>query len=380
MTSLLVSVLCLVAGADAPTAPYAKIDEAVQSAIDRKQCPGAVVVVLHQDRVVFQKAYGARVVQEPNPVPLTMNTVFDMASLTKPVATATAIHILIDQGKLKLSDPVAKHWPAFAANGKEAITIEHCLLHTSGLTADNSIADYKGSREEMLQRIADLKLTSPVGEQFRYSDVGFIVLGELVSRVSGMSLNEFTQKQIFTPLRMTDTGYTPGEALKKRTAPTGKRNAQMIVGEVHDPRAFALGGVAGHAGLFSTADDLTRYARMILNGGELDGVRVLSKDGVKRFTEAHKVPGRVTKDDSRPNQRSYGWDVDTGFSSPRGNGFRPSTGFGHTGFTGTSIWFDPASQTAIIILTSRLHPDEKGNVTELRRVVATIVAEAVKSK
>lgn len=344
-----------------------RIDDAVAQAITRKECPGAVVVVVHKDKVVFRKAYGDRV-RGDQVEPLTPDTIFDMASLTKPVATGTSILSLVEAGKLRFSDPVAKYWPEFAANGKDKITIEECLIHTTGLTPDNSIRDYTGSRKEMLDRIAALKLDYPTGTRFRYSDVGFIVLGELVERVSGMPLDEYAQKHVFAPLGMKDTGFRPAKEQVPRVAPTGKRNSTMIRGEVHDPRAYALGGVAGHAGLFSTADDMARYARMLLRKGELDGQRILGALTVQHFTEPVDVPG---------GSRSRGWDVDTGYSSPRGELFPAGMGFGHTGFTGTSLWIVPEAETAIIILTSRLYPDEKGNATPLRRQVATIVASAL---
>jgi uncharacterized protein YbbC (DUF1343 family)/CubicO group peptidase (beta-lactamase class C family) len=336
-----------------------KIDGIAEAAMKRGDVPGAVVVVLHKNEVVFRKAYGLRA-KQPAEVPMTLDTAFDMASLTKPIATGTSIAVLIEEGKLRPSDKVSKHWPEFAANGKADVTVEHCLLHTSGLTADNAIADYKNGRAEAIKAIAGLKLEAPPGTRFRYSDVGFIVLGELVQRISGLPLDQFAEKRVFAPLKMTSTTYFPKDDLLKRTAPTGLRNGKIILGEVHDPRAFAMGGVAGHAGLFSTADDLVRYCRMLLNGGELDGQRVLGALSVKAFTEGKPVP---------PNgQRSLGWDVNTGFSSQRG---------GHTGFTGTSLWIDPPTQTAIIILSNRVHPNDKGNAAELRRQVATVVASAI---
>ena len=368
-----------------PASKLGRIDAAVEAAMAKGDCPGAVVVVVHDDKVIFRKAYGQRA-KVPTPEAMTADSIFDMASLTKPIATATSIHVLIERGKLNLSDPVAKHWPEFGANGKDGITVEMCLLHTTGLTADNSINDYADGRATALAKVAALKPEVPPGTRFRYSDVGFIVLGELVGRVSGKPLDEFAKENVFAPLKMKDTGYRPADALKPRVAPTGKRDGVVIRGEVHDPRAFALGGVAGHAGLFSTADDTVRYCRMLLNGGELDGARVLSAESVKRFTEPAGVPpARVVGDkdrdkDAKPDRpllRSRGWDVDTSFSGPRGNAFPRGTGFGHTGFTGTSVWVDPPSRTAVVILTSRLHPDEKGNATPLRREVGTVVGEAV---
>lgn len=345
-----------------------RIDIAVDAAIQKANCPGAVVVVVHEDAVVYRKAFGHRQLV-PQKLPMTFETVFDLASLTKPLATGSSVWLLIERGQLRLSDPVAKHWPAFGANGKEAVTVEHCLLHTSGLIPDNSIKDYVGTRDEMMARVAALKLESPPGTRFRYSDVGFIALGEVVAKVAGKPVDEFAAENAFKPLKLPSTGYKPSPKLP--FAITGIRDGKPIAGEVHDPRAFALGGVAGHAGLFGTADDLARYCRMLLRGGELDGARILSPLTVKHFTEPRSIPGGL---------RSPGWDVDTSYSAQRGELFPLGDGFGHTGFTGTSIWIDPPTKTAIIILTNRLHPDEKkGNVTELRRQIGTIVALAITS-
>jgi CubicO group peptidase (beta-lactamase class C family) len=354
------------------------IHTAVRASLQRNDCPGAVVLVIHDDKVVFRKAFGSRAVK-PEEVPMTPDTVFDMASLTKPFATGSSIMLLMDQGKLGPADPVSKHWPAFAANGKETITVEHLLLHTSGLIADNPIADYADGRAKAIERIANLKPLEAPGTRFRYSDVNFIVLGELVERLGGMPLDAYAKKNVFAPLKMNDTGFNPNETLKRRVAPTGLREMKTILGEVHDPRAFRMGGVAGHAGLFSTADDMARYCRMLLNGGELDGTRILSEKTVKLFTEPREVPV-ASKTAVAKGARSYGWDVDTSYSAPRGELFKKGEGFGHTGFTGTSVWIDPGSKTAVIVLTNRVHPDDKGNVTRLRREIGTIVARAVAKK
>jgi uncharacterized protein YbbC (DUF1343 family)/CubicO group peptidase (beta-lactamase class C family) len=277
--------------------------------------------------------------------------------------------ILIEQGKLRLSDKVAKHWPEFAANGKGDVTIEQCLLHTTGLTADNAIGDYATGREKAFENIANLKLEVPAGTRFKYSDVGFLVLGEIVARVGKLPLDQFAKKHVFDPLTMTSSGFTPGDDLKTNTAPTGHRDGKEIRGVVHDPRSFAVGGVAGHAGLFGTADDLARYCRMLLRDGELDGQRVLSPLTVKLFTEGRLVlPSGL---------RSPGWDVDTSFTAQRGELFPAGDGFGHTGFTGTSVWVDPPSKSAVIILTNRTFISEKVSVTDLRREIGTIVASAV---
>lgn len=362
-------------GAEIDAKKLAEINEAAKGAVARGECPGAVVVVVHGDEVVYRQAFGNRAVK-PAEVAMTPDAVFDMASLTKPVATGTSVMILIEQGKLKPTDLVSKHWPEFAANGKGKATVEHLLLHTSGLIPDNPVADYADGRAKALEQIAALKPLSPPGAQFRYSDVNFVVLGELVERLGGMPLDRFAKKHVFEPLKMADTGFNPPESLRKRVAPTGLRDGKVILGEVHDPRAYKLGGVAGHAGLFSTADDMARYCRMLLRGGELDGVRILDAKTVKLFTEPHAVPV-VAKGKESEGARSFGWDVDTSYSAPRGELFKKGEGYGHTGFTGTSVWIDPGTDTAIIILTNRVHPDDKGNATPLRRKVGTIVAEAV---
>lgn len=363
-------------GAEIDAKKLAEINETAKGAVARGECPGAVVVVVHGDEVVYRQAFGNRAVK-PAEVAMAPDAVFDMASLTKPVATGTSVMILIEQGKLKPTDLVSKHWPEFAANGKGKVTVEHLLLHTSGLIPDNPVADYADGRAKALERIVALKPLSPPGAQFRYSDVNFVVLGELVERLGGMPLDRFAKKHVFEPLKMADTGFNPPESLRKRVAPTGLRDGKVILGEVHDPRAYKLGGVAGHAGLFSTADDMARYGRMLLRGGELDGVRILDAKTVKLFTEPHAVPLVDKGGKESKGARSFGWDVDTSYSAPRGELFKKGEGYGHTGFTGTSVWIDPGTDTAIIILTNRVHPDDRGNATPLRRKVGTIVAEAV---
>jgi CubicO group peptidase (beta-lactamase class C family) len=345
----------------------ARIDAVVQAALERKELPGAVILIVHRNEVVFRKAYGRRALK-PDPVEMTPDTVFDVASLTKPVATATSIMILLEQGKLSLSDRVSKHWPAFGEKGKDKITVEQLLLHTSGLVTDNDVADYMDGKDKAIERIAALTPQSDPGTKFVYSDVGYIVLGELVERISGMALDEFAWKNIFEPLGMKETTYRPKVSLKDRAAPTGQRDDKWMQGEVHDPRAFALGGVAGHAGLFSTADDLAIFARMLLQGGAHNRKRILAPLTVRLMTTSREVPGGL---------RALGWDVQTAFSSNRGELFPRGEGFGHTGFTGTSIWIDPGSDTAVIFLSNRVHPDGKGNVTKLRGQVATLAAAAL---
>ena len=349
-----------------------RIDSVVKQALDRGDAPGAVVLVLHRGRIIFRRAYGLRS-KQPAEAPMTVDTVFDLASLTKPLATASSIMLLVEQGKLRPSDPVARYLPAFAAKGKDKITVEQLLLHTSGLIPDNAVADYQDGREKAIQRICDLAPASEPGAKFSYSDLNYIILGELVEKLSSKPLDEFSNENVFTPLGMTTMGFKPAAELRDRIAPTEKRDGKWLVGEVHDPRSALMGGVAGHAGLFATADDLAVYAQMLLDGGVWKDKRILSALTVKRLTTPHPVP----LGNGGLGQRTYGWDVQTPYSGNRGELFVPGSGFGHTGFTGTSLWIDPPSQTAVILLTNSVHPEGKGDVRRLRSQVATITASAL---
>lgn len=344
-----------------------QIDHIVNQAIAKGDCPGAVVVVGRHGRVVYRKSFGYRALQ-PARTPMTIDTVFDLASLTKVVATATSVLILAERGLIRLGDRVARYIPEFARNGKESVTIEQLLTHRAGFIADNDIADYQRGPAEALERIYSLSPIYEPGSKFVYSDVGYIVLGELVRRVSGQRLDVFAHQYIFHPLGMHDTTFTPDPILRERTAPTEQREGRWMNGEVHDPRAFLLGGVAGHAGLFSTADDLSIYCQMILNGGHYRGVRILSPLGVKRMTSSVNLPAHEA--------RGLGWDINTAYSANRGD-FFPIGSFGHTGFTGTSLWIDPQSNCYVIFLSNRVHPDGKGDVSSLRGRVASIVAASI---
>ncbi|MEK6303450.1 MAG: exo-beta-N-acetylmuramidase NamZ domain-containing protein [Acidobacteriota bacterium] len=372
----------------------AKIDEAALESIARKETPGAVVLVARKGRIVFRKAFGDRAI-EPKREPMTIDTIFDLASLTKIVATATSIMILVEQGKVSLADPVALYIPEFGKFGKERITVEQLMTHRAGLPPDNEIADYVGKTIDPLEQIYQLRPSYEPGTRFVYSDVGFIVAAEIVRRVSGKRIDRFAEDTIFTPLEMkssffsakmegirneakSKTGDYSIETLRRiseflkqiseRTAPTETREGHWMRGEVHDPRAYEMGGVAGHAGLFSTADDLAIFCQMILNKGEYGGTRILAPYTVGRMISAQSLP--------TSQMRGIGWDVNTAFSSNRGDLFPVGT-FGHTGFTGTSIWLDPLSETFVVLLTNRVHPNGKGDVTRLRSFVASIVAAAI---
>ncbi|MEQ9651664.1 MAG: serine hydrolase domain-containing protein, partial [Sandaracinaceae bacterium] len=276
-----------------PVALEREIDAAVWRTVDAGGAPGAVVVIGRADGVLFQRAYGRRAL-EPTPQPMTLDTVFDLASLTKAVATASSIWTLFERGRLSLDTPVVEHVPGV----EPRVTVRHLLLHTSGLPAVNPLRDYEGTREEAIAAIAGLPLEHPPGARVRYSDLGYVLLGEVVAAVSGRALDEYAREAVFEPMGMAETRFSPPEAWRARIAPTERaerRGGVLIHGVVHDPRAWRLGGVSGNAGLFSTAADLTRFAR-----GLLGGEHVLSPESLSAMTEPHRLPGGA---------RALGWDV-----------------------------------------------------------------------
>src|SRR5438876_6610672 len=367
------------------TERLARMDEVIRESIEKKELPGAVVLVARHGRVVWRKAYGARAV-EPQREAMTTDTIFDFASLTKVVATTTSIMILIEQGKVRLNDSVVKFIPEMKEGGRDAITIEHLLTHMTGFAPDFDLRERWIGYEEAIKHLYHEPLRSQPGTRFVYSDINYIALGEVVHRVSGLMLDDFAKRNIFTPLGMRDTGFRPDTRLKSRIAPTEKRRGQMnylgdtgadagpeaelwLRGQVHDPPSFRMGGVAGHAGLFSTVDDLAIFCHMLLNGGVYHGSRILSPMAVAMMTQPHAVS-------ESGGTRGLGWDIATSFSTNKGDLF-PLGSFGHTGFTGTSIWIDPASDTFVIFLSNRVHPDGKGDVGPLRGRVASIVASSI---
>jgi uncharacterized protein YbbC (DUF1343 family) len=371
-------------------AQLAWIDQAVETEIAKKQLPGAVVLVGRQGKMVWRRAYGNRAL-EPKVETMTVDTIFDLASLTKVVATATSVMILVERGLIRLGDPVARYIPEFADAGKKNITVEQLLVHRSGLMPDNRLEDYQQGPDKVYENIWRLAPIAETGAKFIYSDVNYVVLGELVRRINGKPLDEFAAENIFRPLGMKDTGFRPAASLQPRIAPTEKRGGTSPVestgeksegeehwmrGEVHDPRAYLMGGVAGHAGLFSTADDLAIYCQMILNGGEYQGVRILSPLGTARMTGPRDSGGNGEDGD----WRGLGWDIKTRFSANRGDLFNYFS-FGHTGFTGTSIWIDPVKETFVVFLSNRVHPKldakQPADVTSLRGRISSIVAASI---
>ncbi len=357
---------------------FAPIAGLVQAAIARRELPGAVVLIGRGDEVVYHQAFGDRAVQ-PSREPMTEDTIFDLASLTKVVATTTSMMQLIEEGRIRLSDPVATFIPEFGKYGKRAITIRHLMTHTSGLRPDLELdAEFSGAAEAIRRASEEVPMAAP-GERFVYSDINFFLLGDIVERVSGERLDRYAAAHVFGPLGMTDTMFLPPASLRARIAPTERCDplawpctrpeAPFLRGIVHDPTSRRMGGVAGHAGLFGTAADLSRFCRMLLNDGTLGGVRILSAASVAKMTAPATPPGMA-------DVRGLGWDIDSMYSANRGELF-PLGSYGHTGFTGTSLWLDPASKSYVVFLSNRVHPDGKGDVTPLRGRVATVAASAL---
>ncbi len=342
------------------------IDAAINRSLARGEMAGCVVVVGRKDGIAFERAYGNRRV-EPDVAPMTLDTVFDMASLTKPLATATSVMILVERGELRLQDKVADFFPEFAAHDKGEITIEQLMVHSAGLIPDTSVDDYREGWKSAKPKINDLKPLTPPGTAFKYSDVGYILLGKIVEQITGKPVSEFAQEEIYTKLGMSETGYLPRADLKARAATTEKRDGEWLVGVVHDPRAALMGGVAGHAGLFSTGRDLAHYAQMMLENGQLGDVRILGAATVAEMTRPRNIDG---------NQRGLGWDMLSVYSRNRGETMSPRA-FGHGGFTGTAMWIDPELDLYVIFLSNRLHPDGVGEVNNLAGRIGTIAAGAI---
>ena len=347
-------------------ARLAVIDEIVDEGLRRSRMPGCVVLVGHRGRIAYRRAFGFRQLQ-PHKVPMTIDTVFDMASLTKPIVTATSVMLLVEAGLVDVDRPVATYLPEFGVNGKDVITVRQLLTHMGGLIPDNSLRDYQDGPEQAWERIEKLETWIEPGSRFAYSDVGFLVLGRLVERVSGQPLDEFARQRIFAPTQMRETGFRPPAALRARCAVTQMRDEQWMQGDVHDPRAWALGGVAGHAGLFSTADDLAQYCQMLLEEGRWKGDVVLQPQTVRLMRAPRQVSSGL---------RTFGWDMRSPYSSNRGD-LMSAAAFGHGGFTGTAMWIDPELDLFVIFLSNRVHPDGKGSVNALAGRIGTVAAAAV---
>jgi len=342
-----------------------EIREALQDAINRRVIPGAVFWI-EREGATLHGAVGWRAVI-PKKEAMTEDTIFDLASLTKVVATTPCIMLLVEQGKIRLDAPVKTYLPEFSGEGRENITVRHLLTHTSGMKPDLPREPAWSGYATGIRKVCAVAPDHAPDVEFRYSDINFIVLGEIVHRVSGQTLDEFAKERVFAPLGMRETMFNPPVSLRERIAPTERdENQVMLRGVVHDPTARRMGGVAGHAGLFGTAADLARYCRMILGEGELDGVRFLKPETVRLMTSVQTPP-------EMKERRGLGWDIDTRFSRPRGALF-PLGSFGHTGFTGTCVWMDPFSKTFYVYLSSRLHATNPK--TDSREVYDTMGTEA----
>lgn len=359
----------------------AGIDHAILENIAARKLPGAVFH-LEREGAVYEKAYGRFTYDEGAP-PVTPDTVFDAASLSKVLSTATSVLLLAEEGKLDLEAPLVRYFPECTGGGKEAITVRQLLTHSSGLPAGLPARPAWAGKESAHALACSQAVTHAPGSFFRYSDINYILLGQLVERAAGMPLDRFAQQRIFTPLGMRDTGYRPLERMAAaRIAPT-QRGAdavagtalhgdlapgQLLAGVVHDPTVRRMGGVAGSAGVFSTARDVARFGRMLANGGELDGVRVLREESVRLLTTVQSPPGLAL--------RGMGMDIDSPYAQrPRGSVF-PVGSYGHTGFTGCILWVDPQSRSFYVFLSNRVYPDDKSNVLALYTQLGTLSAQA----
>jgi len=347
----------------------ADLDAVINQAIREDKIPGAVVLVGHNGRIVYRKAYGYRALL-PVKEPMTADTIFDIASLTKIVATTSGMMKLFEQGRVRMDDPVTAYLPEFQG-GESPITVRELMTHFSGLRPDLDLEPPWSGYETGIRKALSDKPAGPPRTKFVYSDINFILAGEIVHRLSGLAENDYVKKILFDPLGMNETGYLPSPDLKSRIAPTEMQKDGLVLrGVVHDPTARYMGGVAGHAGVFSTADDLGRFCRMILDGGSTSsGTTLFDPATIRKFTTPATPP-------NQPILRGLGWDIQSPYSGVRGTLF-PVGSFGHTGFTGTSIWLDPSSRTYVVLLTNSVHPHQRKAITPLRGQVATIVARSV---
>ena len=341
----------------------AQIDYLVESSIAKGIIAGGVVLVGNGREILFEKGYG-RTALLFDAQSVRIDTLFDLASLTKVVATTPSILKLAEEGNLSLVDPVTKWLPEFAGTGKDDLLILHLLTHTSGL--DDIPLNSAFPRQSAISRAAAERLKGEIGSRFRYADINFILLGEIVSRASGMELDRFASSAFYAPLGMTDTGFRPDAEKLPRTAATLTSDNVWLVGRPQDYPARQLGDVAGHAGLFSTARDLATFCRMLLNDGEWGGKRVLSERAVRQMTAPYfSRGGKVV--------RGLGWDISSPYSSPRGNGFSEAS-FGHTGYSGASIWVDPEADLFVVFLTSRLEYRKISEISWLRGELSSLSA------
>jgi CubicO group peptidase (beta-lactamase class C family) len=346
------------------------INERMNRAIGENAVTGAVLLIGHDENVIFKKAYGTKTPRAGSE-PMTIDTIFDTASLTKILVTAPAVMMLAEQRKLDIDAPLAKIFPAAGKGGHKNITIRQLMTHYSGLTGTVGTYRKKGRKyiiftaKEIMSRIYSAPLEASPGKSFVYSDIGFIILGKIIEKVSGEDLSRFAAARIFAPLGMKDTLYNPGNNLVGRIAASEEqRKGSYQRGHVQDPLAGKLSGVTGHAGVFSTAEDLGRFARAMLDGGILDGKRILKPETVAAMVSPQTPPGKE-------DIRGLGWDIESRYSVFKGE-YMPLESFGHTGYTGTSMWIDPSTRTYIILLTSRPNLADNTAIRDLRTDISNI--------
>lgn len=346
------------------------VDQIMNSAVIDSVFPGAVLLFGIDQEVLYHKAFG-NYTYDKNSTRVNTNSIFDLASVTKVVATTSAAMMLVDKGKLSLDDKVISYLPEFNNNGKENVTIRNLLLHNSGLAAFKKYYDQFSSGEEVINDVMNLPLNTPPGEKFVYSDLGMITLQKVIEKITGQRIDEFLEQNLFSRLEMNQTMYSPSKELKTECVPTELDDfyrMRLLQGEVHDERAFLLNGVAGHAGLFSTAGDLSVFVRMLLNDGIYDGKKIIDSAIIENWT---------TKQ-SEQSDRGLGWDTKTvdGYSSA-GNFFSKNS-FGHTGYTGTSVWIDKESKLFVILLSNRVHPTRQNRkISKFRPVIHDAVYNSV---
>ena len=328
------------------------VDNIINRAIKDKAFPGCVVLVWKEGKIIYEKPFG-HFTYEINSREVQKNTIYDLASLTKVVATTTAAMICYDRKLLSLDDPVTKYIPSFNTNGKENITIKNLLLHNSGLPAWKKLYGQGLSAEDIIREIYSSELEYKPGTKYVYSDLGMIILGKIIEKVSGTSLDKFCKDEIFVPLEMNSTFFVPSDSIKQYCAPTEKDDywrMKTLQGEVHDETSSLLGGVAGNAGLFSTAEDISRLITVLMNNGRSGGSEFIKSSTIDMFIKKY----------SDESTRALGWDTKSDSGSSVGKYFSKNS-FGHTGFTGTSIWADPERNLFVVFLTNRVYPTRKNS-------------------
>jgi uncharacterized protein YbbC (DUF1343 family)/CubicO group peptidase (beta-lactamase class C family) len=366
LAALVLLALLLPALVAADPVDFSAIDAAARDAVSTGEIPGVVVLVGRGDEVLYRRAFGWRALV-PDAEAMTPDTVFDIASLTKPLGTTLAIMALVERGTIKLDAPVGKYLKEFRSAAFQEVTIRRMLTHTAGFPGYPANTTVQNGFPAAARAIAQVKLDYPPGTGFQYSDTGFILLGEVVRRVVGDPLDRYLDRVLVKPLALKETAFRPPTSWRERTAPTEFWQGRMLRGEVHDPRARLLGGVAGHAGMFSTASDIARVCRMLLDGGVGNGRRILRAETIAQMWSPESS-----------GRRTLGWDMTSRYSLIHAP-FFPIGSVGHSGFTGTSIWLDPATRTYMILLTNRVHPSggNASRIRELRVRVAAAVGAAL---